>query len=301
MSRYRRETRFAVAEIASLQLDRKAPLSEMYALSPFVWREGATYKMLLRAVPHSENAAEKIARVHYGESRDGLRFAMHDDPAIAPGPGEEDKDGCEDPTVALVDGQYYIYYSGWNESLKRGHLLLASGPDPEHLQKRGVALPWTPERKNPKEATLARARDGSWRLFFEYAADDKSKIGVATAPAANGPWKVLQPLFEARTDQWNSWHLSTGPIVASDSSPPVMFYNGATRDAAWRIGWIAFDATYSRIVERCDQPLIVPLPRRDPGDTDVAFAASTIEDGDALYLYYSIADKDMYRATVLNI
>lgn len=26
-----------------------------------------------------------------------------------------------------------------------------------------------------------------------------------------------------------------------------MFYNGATRDARWRIGWIAFDAEYTKV------------------------------------------------------
>jgi len=290
---------FTVADTAPLQLDRMGPLAEMYVLSPFVWREGGTYKMLLRAVPRSERAAEKIARVHYGESRDGLRFAMRVEPSIAPGPGEDDMDGCEDPTLAMADGQYYVYYTGWNESAKRGQLLLASGSDPERLTKRGVALPWTPERKNPKEATIVRARDGTWRLFFEYAADDKSKIGVASAPAVDGPWTVQHLLLEARADSWDSWHLSTGPIVFSDSAEPVMFYNGATRDAAWRIGWIAFDDRYSRVTARCEEPLIVPPARRDPDATDIAFAASAVEEDGELSIYYSIADKDMCRATVL--
>src|SRR5579864_6014665 len=237
----------------------------MFALSPFVWRERDEYKVMLRAVPRSDNPAEKIARVHYGESRDGLRFSMYDKPAIAPGPGDDDLDGCEDPTVAMVDGEYYVYYTGWNEGTKHGQLLIASGPDPVRLEKRGVLLPWTPERKNPKEATVVRARDGSWRLFFEYAADDKSKIGVASAPFVYGPWTMMEPPFEARADHWDSWHLSTGPIVFSDSNEPVMFYNGATRDAAWRIGWIAFDDCYSRVTARCEGPLIAPPTRPSAG------------------------------------
>ncbi len=76
-----------------------------------------------------------------------------------------------------------------------------------------------------------------------------------------------------------------------------MFYNGATRDAAWRIGWIAFDAGFTRVVDRGDDPLITPPPGA-PGDTDIAFAASAVEAHNAIYLYYSIADKDMMRAQV---
>ncbi len=212
-----------------------------YTLSPFVWREKGAYKLLVRAVPRSENPAEKIASVYFGESADGIRFKMAREPVVAPGPGEHDKDGCEDPTVARVGDTYYVYYTGWNETTKRGQLLLASGPDIDHLQKRGVALPWTPDCENPKEAAIVQAGDGTWRLFFEYAADGASKIGIASAPAVDGPWTVLNPLFDTRADHWDSWHLSTGPVFYFDDAHPVMFYNGATHQLEWRIGWIVFD------------------------------------------------------------
>ena len=76
-----------------------------------------------------------------------------------------------------------------------------------------------------------------------------------------------------------------------------MFYNGATQDAHWRIGWIAFNSGYTEIVARCGEPLIVPQPS-SPGDTDIAFASSCVEVADEIFLYYSTADKDMRRATI---
>ena len=287
---------FAAGEIAALSVERPEPLRDMYLLSPFVWREGPLYRMLLRAVPESDDPARKIARVHYGESRDGLRFTLSGKPAVAPG-HENDHDGCEDPTLCIVDGNYYVYYTGWDESAKRGQLLLAEGGDVLRLEKRGTILPWTPERKNPKEATIVQARDGSWRLFFEYAADDKSKIGIAMGPAVDGPWSVGDPLFEARAGNWDDWHLSTGPIVSVEGGA-VMFYNGATRDAKWRIGWITFDDQYTRVLDRCEEPLIVPAPQREANATDIAFAASAVLENGAAHLYYSVADKDMYRVAV---
>ncbi len=289
---------FAVAEITSLELKRNSPLAQMYTLSPFVWRQGPQYGLLLRAVNRSTIAAEKVARVYYGRSRDGLHFSMGDHPVIAPGPGDDDKDGCEDPTLARVDGTCYVYYTGWNQTFKRGQLLLGAGPDVEHLEKRGVVLSSAPQRQNPKEATIARVADGTWRLFFEYAFEAASKIGIASAPAVDGPWQVLPSFFDSRPERWDSWHLSTGPVLATDPERPVMFYNGATREAQWRIGWAVFDARYTRIVARCEEPMITPPPPRETSDTDIAFAASSVEEGDAIYLYYSIADKDMFRATL---
>lgn len=285
----------------AMTLEAMPPLSEMYTLSSFVWRKTEKWEVLLRAVPRRDDRpALKIARVYYGHSQDGLHFAMHTDPALAPGPGAEDCDGCEDPTVAIDNGTHYVYYSGWNEQTKQGILLLATGPDGAHLEKQGVRLVSTPQQANPKEATIARAPDGTWRLFYEFAAQDASQIGLASAPTVDGPWTVQAPLFHARAGQWDGWHLSTGPLLLDDPQRPVMFYNGATQDAKWRIGWVMFDADYTHVTARSERPLIVPPP--PTGDTtDIAFAASAVEQGENVYLYYSVADKEMLRATLRRV
>jgi predicted GH43/DUF377 family glycosyl hydrolase len=152
-----------VVQLARLQLIRTSPLTEMYTLSPFVWREQGPYELLLRAVNHSEIAAEKVARIYYGRSEDGLRFTMGDHPVIAPGSGADDQDGCEDPTVAIVGDTTYVYYSGWNQTALRGQLLLAAGSDAEHLRKRGIAIPYSDRVMNPKEASIVPVADGTWR------------------------------------------------------------------------------------------------------------------------------------------
>lgn len=275
-------------------------LEGMYKLSPFVWREHEHFELLLRVVNRSDDPARKVARIHRGISLDGLSFALGAHPVIRPGEdvqGSPDSGGCEDPTVARTDGKYYVYYTGWNEHVKCGQLLLASGESLESLVKQGVALPSTAAERNPKEATIVRADDGSWRLFFEYAHDDRSKIGIAHAPNVTGPWTVGTQLFEARSG-WDSWHLSTGPVVGGGDMLPVMFYNGATKAAEWRIGWVVFDRGFTRVVARCEDPIVIPGERRSPEDTDIAFAASAVTDGQEIHLYYSVADRYGMRATL---
>jgi len=295
------EVNFQLGKIEALALVTTPPLSGMYTLSPYVWRDGERWEMLLRAVPRRDNMpALKIARVYHGRSTDGLGFVMGDSPVIAPGPGDEDRDGCEDPTLVISEGTHYVFYSGWNEAAKRGCLLLAVGPDGARLEKRGVVLPSTATVANPKEATVVQTADGTWRLFFEYAAGGASGIGLASAPTLDGPWTVGKPPFAARPGRWDGWHLSTGPILTVRDVGPVMFYNGATRDAHWRIGWVAFDAEYTRVVARSDNPLIVPPP--PSGDaTDIAFAASAVEEAGTIYLYYSVSDQDLFRAAIRRV
>ncbi len=98
---------------------------------------------------------------------------------------------------------------------------------------------------------------------------------VTTAPAVDGPWTRRDSPFEARSGQWDEWHLSPGPVLLFESGRPMMFYNGGTRDAHWRIGWIEFDEQCLQVVDRGDEPLITPPPGK-PGDTDIAFVASAV-------------------------
>lgn len=290
-------TGFVCTQDVGMELIRQPPLSAMYVLSPFVWRSGDHYQVLVRAVNHSPIPADKIARIYPGTSEDGLRFTMGDHPVIAPGPDETDHDGAEDPTVMVEGGEFHVYYTGWNQAKLTAQLMLAVGPDVHQLKKCGVALPSTERHRDTKEATLAQLPDGSWRLFFEYSRDGHSLVGLASGPTADGPWTVQPPLFHPRDDHWDSWHLSTGPLLRSDPGRPVMFYNGADKEARWKIGWIAFDEHFTRVVGRSQDPLVAP-GAVEPPYRDIAFANSLVETDREIWLYYSVADMDVRRATI---
>ena len=200
--------------------------------------------------------------------------------------------------VVADDGEYLVYYTGVDAGRLQGSLILASGPDLKSLVKRQVVLKAPPGEGNIKEATLGRASDGEWRLFYEYAANDASRIGMARGPTANGPWTVLADPFGIRDDSWDNWHLSTGPMVQIDGHDPIMFYNGATHDARWRIGWITFDPGFTRVTGRGLEPLLLPPPAVKRSATDIAFAASTVMEDGLIALYYSLEDRMLRRALV---
>ncbi len=151
---------------------------------------------------------------------------------------------------------------------------------------------------NTKEATVQETADGRWRLFYEYALEDSSRVGLAIGPGVAGPWSEQPTPFKPRTGEWDNWHLSTGPMLMEDPNRPVMFYNGATHDARWRIGWVAFDRDCTRVVDRCIEPLIVPPPAEDRAATDIAFAASVVTEDRRIWLYYSLEDRRLARACI---
>jgi predicted GH43/DUF377 family glycosyl hydrolase len=291
---------FNVEKIEPVTVTGPAELAARDLMSPYVWKaKDGRYQMMVRAVPKKGQTGD-TGQIWLATSSDGITFtAASDKPIIAPGPGPEDIGGCEDPTVVeCADGGFVVYYTGVDASRAHGEMLYAAGPMIDALVKKGVAMASTPSQGNVKEATVDRTKSGGWRMFYEYAADDASLVGLAIGQDDAGPWAHERQPFAPRPTSWDTWHLSTGPLLTSDKDAPVMFYNGATHDARWRIGWVAFDAEYTQVVDRCVEPLIAPPPAPDREDTDIVFAASIVFSAGHPWLYYSSADATLFRATI---
>ena len=291
---------FNVEEIQHLTVDGPDALTGRDLMSPYVWQEpDGRLGLMLRAVPAPGKPRSDTGQIWSGWSRDGLTFDMCAEPSLTGGPGKDDIGGVEDPTVLrMEDGSYVVYYTGVAADMAHGEMFYATGPAPDRLKKTAVAMASTKSVGNTKEATVGRTADGHWRLFYEYAAQDASRVGLAVGDGVGGPWRELPTPFMPREDGWDNWHLSTGPMLMDDPDRPVMFYNGATRDARWRIGWIAFSRDCLKVVDRCIQPLLIPPPVADRTDTDIAFAASVIVEKGVIWLYYSLEDRRLARARI---
>ena len=290
---------YVVEEIAPVTLIGCPELAGMDLMSPFVWssRQGG-YAVMVRAVPNPLGPDDPTGIIYAGHSADGLAFTMDPTPVITPGPDPFDIGGVEDPTVLEGADGLTIYYTGVEATRRQGVMLVATGADPAHLVKRQLVLKAPEGEGNIKEATLAQTDTGGWRLFYEYARDNASRIGMARENDQSGNWTVIDDPFGIRTDGWDNWHLSTGPIVQVAGHDPVMFYNGATADARWRIGWVSFSPDYTRITGRGLEPILVPPPDVDRLSIDIAFAASAIVEAGGISLWYSLDDRMLMRARV---
>jgi len=291
---------YVVEQVDAVWLIAGPPLKSMDWMSPYVWA-GPDKKlwMMMRGVPNPLNYEDPTGMIWCGSSDDGLTFMMDPRPVIVPGPESIDFGGVEDPTVVQADGQLFVFYTGVLASRQQGSLLLATGPDPYQLTKQEVVLEAPEGEGNFKEATLFQAPDQSWRLFYEFARDEASRIGVAKSPELAGRWTAMEDIVPVREDSWDNWHLSPGPIIQQEGREPVMFYNGATHDARWRIGWVTFDPSCECITGRGIEPLLMPPPATDRAATDIAFAGSAVlqQDG-TIHLYYSLEDRLISRAVV---
>ena len=227
---------------------------------------------------------------------------MTDAPVIAPGPGPEDEGGIEGPDrAALARRHRGLLHRRHGRPLDRPDALRRRPVADRTLQEGRGAGASSKSKGNVKEATVERTVEGKWRLFYEYAHERASWIGMAIGLGVAGPWEEVPTPLAPREHSWDNWHLSTGPLLLDDPECPVMFYNGATRDARWRIGWVAFDRDCLKVVDRGIEPLITPPPVDDRTATDIAFAASVITEEDGtIWLYYSLEDRMLARARIVR-
>jgi beta-1,2-mannobiose phosphorylase / 1,2-beta-oligomannan phosphorylase len=280
-----------------LEFRRPPDLADYFVLSPYVVRSERGYEMLLRMVNPSDDAAEKVSRIYYASSSDGIAFDVGPE-VIAPGLRDElDGAGCEDPTIVWTAGAYAVFYSGYNAVSNSTSMLRAVGTSLTDLTKKGLVFQPDAVHRNTKEAAVIPTPNG-FRIFFEYAQGGASLIGVADAPRIEGPWAFDVSPFVPRPSDFDSWHLSPSSAIRCSDGTHVLFYNGASKEAAWRIGYAVLDETGTILLDRPDEPLIEPFGLMGD-DTNIAFAASAVvENAKNACVYYSIADRRPCRVNV---
>src|SRR5947209_8615537 len=57
------------------------------------------------------HATDKVSRLGLASSEDGLHFTCEADPVLEPTEAYESH-GCEDPRVSLIEGTFYLTYTG---------------------------------------------------------------------------------------------------------------------------------------------------------------------------------------------
>jgi len=198
-------------------------------LSPFVWPAQDHFELLLRSSTTRHTVREDRSSAPC-LSIDGLRFAL-ELPRDRTGQDVENAyevAGAEDPTVASVDGTYYVYYTGWNEHLKRGDCCRV-GASRLNGWRNAHRAPFNAGGTEPQRGGNRAGRRRTWRLFFEYAQRWPLEDRIASSSSVAGPWTVGALLFEARPD--GRMAFEPGPVMRRGRAA-VMFYNGATRAAS---------------------------------------------------------------------
>ncbi|HJP65162.1 MAG TPA: hypothetical protein VKA30_02530 [Actinomycetota bacterium] len=147
------------------------------------------------------------------------RFArVSEHPIMRPTPTGYDRLAITSPSVAKVDGVYYMVYAGWR--VKTFQLLGATSRDGVHWTKRATpVLEPSPTQRWMKagvaEAELRRGSDGTWYVFFTgLGSHDSRAIGIARSTGGPfGPYVANPSPIIQRTGDYPK---AIAPSVAID-------------------------------------------------------------------------------------
>ena len=216
------------------------------------------------------HAADKVSRIGYAASDDGVHFTAEPDPVLEPTEPYESH-GCEDPRLTCIDGTYYLTYTGYD-----GHsaqLCLATSTDLRSWTKHGPVLPGLNTWRTVPLAGAVRDRSwskaggilpvqvgGLWHMYVGEGA-----IYHATSPDLLTWTASDDPVVEVRPDSWDANLVEVGaPPVVVDGRI-VLLVNGARLHTEpelkveYQCGQVVFDLDDpARVVARPDEPWLVP-------------------------------------------
>jgi beta-1,2-mannosidase len=219
--------------------------------------------------------AKMVSRIGYAESSDGLHFKIREDPVLSPSAPYEAGGGVEDPRVVLIDGIYYLTYTGYNR--KDAQLCLATSSDLIHWDRKGVILPaykgtwntgWT-----KSGAILPQKIQGRWWMYYLGTRTDadhqeRDYMGIASSTDLLH-WQdaTAQPVLARNGGAFDSRVMEPGPAPILTSAGILLLYNGADDALVYGPAWALFDRNDpSKPIARADHPFMLPeLPWEKTG------------------------------------
>jgi predicted GH43/DUF377 family glycosyl hydrolase len=230
-------------------------------------------------------------------SKDGIHFTVQGT-ALAPEAPYEKDGGVEDPRLVLIDGVYYLTYTGYNT--KDAQLCLATSKDLKTWDRKGVVLPaykgnwnvgWT-----KSGAILTEKINGKyWMYFLGTAADKTDQTGLASSiDLVHWTEETKTPALPKRVGMWDSRVVEPGPPPIMTKDGILLIYNGADDRLVYRTGWALFDRKDPRkLLARSDVSIFIPEKEWEKvGQVpNVVFVEGLVREGNRWLFYYGGADK----------
>jgi len=245
-----------------------------------------------------------LSRLVVATSADGVTgWTVDPDRGLAPHPDRfEERWGVEDPRITMIDGVYFVVYTGYSEG---GPLVcLATTRDFATFERHGVLMP--PEDKDA--ALFPLTFNGRWALLHRPTTATGglgAHVWLSWSPDLHywGDGRIVLPA--RRGGWWDANKVGCGPPPLLTERGWLLCYHGVRTTASgslYRVGLALLDRDDpDTVIARGDGWVFGPsAPYERSGDVPgVVFPTGWVldEDGDTLRLYYGAADSVVAVAT----
>ncbi len=259
------------------------PWESLNVFNAAVVQHNGLFHMLYRA-----QGIHYKSSIGYAVSVNGFDWSRLDKPVLSYGAPFETR-GVEDPRITLLDGTFYMTYTGYSEHGTRASL--ARSDNLIHWERMGVVLP----DEDNKDHALFPARIGGRYCMLHRREPD---IWLAYSDDLLH-WEDHRHVFGPRPG-WESRKVGiSGPPIETDEGW-LLVYHGVDEHMVYRQGVALLDADDpTRVLSRPADFVMEPCePWEHVGDVPhVVFSCATLQVGDELWIYYGGADRVIGQAS----
>lgn len=307
-----------------------APREDLQWASAAVFNPGAWYEddkvhMLFRTVPKGYKKVKLedrapgepefgfddtyISYIGYASSEDGVNFVWNEEPFIAPGSADFNKNGVEDPRISKIGDEFLITYTALHrpafDPIDGVRIGLAVTKDFETITHQNIAGPDMrdkdavifPRLINGKVGMIHRINPNMQLFWFDSMDELKNPSPEKWADhmANLENHVIMRPEFG-----WENLKIGAGPTPIETEEGWLIIYHGVNENHEYRAGLALLDLDDpSKIIARVPEFVMEPeLDFEVNGDVpNVVFPEGAVVIGDTLHVYYGAADLVIGHAT----
>ena len=251
---------------------------------------GGRIHMLYRAM-----GEDKISRLGYASSKDGYRFDERLPTPVFEPAGPNEKYGCEDPRLTVLEGKCVMTYTAYGDIYQIGITTISMD---DFLNKRwdwGERIYPFPNVRN-KNAVIFPCKINSRYLMCHRLDPDIYIAYSDDLRIWNGNEIVMRP----RSGFWDCLKIGAACPPFELDKGWLLLYHGVDAKRTYRLGVAVLDKECpERVIYRSDEPILEPAENYECSGAvpNVVFSCGAVLLEDHLLVYYGGADTVICVAT----
>lgn len=244
--------------------------------------------------------SDRISRLGYAKSNDGINWEVRPEPAVIPMPNDpQEKFGLEDPRIVKVGTQYYITYTAATGRSVNGswvwqtRVRFLKTPDFKQFER---VIPQLPDQDDKNSLIFPKKIQGYYWLAHRIMPDvwiSRSKDLIHFSDHK----MILSPQGRG----WQAQKIGGGSQPIETPLGWLIFYHGVNPLNVYSMGAIILDVNDPyKVLYQLPYPLLRPVRNYEKQGIvrEVVFGTSVIDRGEDYWLYYGAADTVIALASI---
>jgi predicted GH43/DUF377 family glycosyl hydrolase len=261
--------------------------------APAVVCSDGIWRMLYRAY-----GADKISRLGYAESTDGIKWHKYKEPRVLPDKTGLENNGIEDPRIVKIDDKFLITYTAFTNKISYNKTRVRILETTDFCKFKHITPSFRNQfRKNDKDGVLFPEK-----IHNLYRMLHRLEPNIQLSSSNNlRRWTKYTTVIRPTKNAWESRKVGAGAPPIKTPIGWLIFYHGVSETGIYSMGAAVLGGNSpTKVLYRLPFPLLTPdaTYEKDGVVSNVVFGTSVIELVSSYRLYYGAGDKVIAAALI---